>query len=140
MSLEPDLPFEFVVPGTPVSLGASPRSRTVWQEKIRAAARAVLPEGYWLLTRSLSVTVFVFPNAPLQGDIDNRLKPILDAMSLRIYADDSQVERLLIQKFEPGRAFTPSTPSAIMQLAARLGESEPVVYIRVDEDYIEASS
>lgn len=138
MSLEPDLPFEFVVRGTPVSLGASSRSRMAWRARIIAAARVALPPGYWLLDRALSVTIFIFPNALLEGDIDNRLKPILDAMTRTVYMDDILVERLLVQKFEPGRSFEVLSPSALMREAAKLGTSEPIVYIRVDDDLLGA--
>ncbi len=41
----------------------------------------------------------------MQGDVDNIVKPILDALSKHIYNDDGQVERIWVQKFEPGRIF-----------------------------------
>ena len=40
----------------------------------------------------------------MHADIDNCIKLILDAMTtLRYIIDDKQVERLVVQKFEPGR-------------------------------------
>lgn len=38
----------------------------------------------------MSVTIFYFPDGKMDGDIDNIIKPILDAMSAHIYIDDSQ--------------------------------------------------
>lgn len=106
MSLEPDLPFEFTVRGTAISLQGSAGSKANWKEAIRSAARAALPEGAWLLTAPLAVTIFIFPGGAMQGDVDNRVKPILDAMVKCVYSDDEIIERVVVQKFEPGRVFS----------------------------------
>jgi crossover junction endodeoxyribonuclease RusA len=68
----------------------------------------------------------------MEGDIDNIVKPILDGMINVAYLDDDVVERVLVQKFEPGieRSFLDVTES----LAAALDVDAPVVYIRVDDD------
>jgi crossover junction endodeoxyribonuclease RusA len=133
--LQPDLPFEFLVTGTAVSLGASGGARAQWQQTVRTAAKQALPECAWLLTDPLAVTIYVFPNARLSGDVDNRIKPILDAMGGSVYVDDEQVERIVVQKFEPGRLFPFGAPSAV--LSAALEAVEPIVYIRVTNDLYE---
>jgi hypothetical protein len=133
--LEPELPSEFVVTGTAISLGASAASRSQWQESIRGAARQALPEGAWLLTDPLAVTIYLFPSADLSGDVDNRVKPILDAMGGCVFVDDEQVERIVVQKFEPGRVFPFGDPSAALSTALETDES--VVYIRVTDDLYE---
>jgi crossover junction endodeoxyribonuclease RusA len=133
--LQPDLPFEFLVTGTAVSLGASGGARAQWQQTVRTAAKQALPEGAWLLTDPLAVTIYVFPNARLSGDVDNRIKPILDAMGGSVYVDDEQVERIVVQKFEPGRLFPFGAPSAV--LSAALEAVEPIVYIRMTNDRYE---
>lgn len=132
MSLEPPLPFEFIVLGTAISLSGASRSKDEWKERIQAAARSALPEGAWLLTDNVAVTIYIFPGAPLSGDVDNRVKLILDAMIGCVYSDDELVERVVVQKFEPGRVFAFSNPSAM--LSAALEAAEPVVYIRVSKD------
>ena len=66
----------------------------------------------------------------MEGDLDNIVKPILDALSGLIYVDDAQVERILVQKFEPGRIATFSEPSA--KLAEAVAKSGPRLYIKVD--------
>ena len=71
----------------------------------------------------------------MQGDVDNRVKPILDAMVRCVYSDDELVERVVIQKFEPGRAFAFSNPTGT--LLGALEAREPVVYIRVTNDLYE---
>lgn len=132
MSLEPNLPFEFLVRGTAISHQGSTLSKNAWKETIRVAAREALPEGSWLLTEPLAVTIFLFPQTTMPGDIDNRVKPILDAMIQCIYSDDEIVERLVVQKFEPDRAFTFQDPSGA--LLSALEAEEPVVYIRITGD------
>ncbi len=68
----------------------------------------------------------------MEGDIDNIVKPILDGMIRVAYIDDNVVERVLVQRFEPGieRPFKDVTE----RLAAALDLEAPVVYIRVDDD------
>jgi hypothetical protein len=132
MSLEPTLPFEFVVNGIAISAQGSPRSKNAWKEIIRGAARSALPEGAWLLSEPLEVTIFLFPAAEMQGDIDNRVKPILDALSNYVYRDDEQVERLVVQRFSPAQPFRFLNPSEV--LISALGADGPVVYIRVADD------
>ena len=49
-----------------------------------------------------------------------------------MYVDDEQVERVVVQKFEPGRVFPFAAPSAV--LAIGLAAEEPVVYVRVTNE------
>jgi len=97
MSVEIEFPFEFVVEGTPVS-GQRRRREPVrqWQMRIVEASRRALPEGHFASGGPISVTLYYFPSALMLGDLDNIVKPILDAMCNHIYLDDRQVERLLI--------------------------------------------
>ena len=132
MSLQPDLPFEFNVPGTPVSLQGSPSSQEAWKERIRRLARAALPEGAWLVEGRLEVTIFLFPAGQMQGDIDNCAKPILDALGKVVYFDDRQIDRLVIQRFEPFVPCQVLDPSR--KLIETIGSERPVVYIRIDEE------
>jgi len=138
VSLEPNLPFEFVVHGTAISLQGSSRSRRDWKQTIQEAARAALPEGSWLLTDPLAVTIFIFPGAEMQGDVDNRVKPILDAMVRCVYSDDEIVERVVVQKFEPGRVFAFQSPS--ITLVTALEADDPVIYVRITDDVHEELS
>lgn len=132
MSLFPALPLEFVVRGIAVSLQGSSPAKLAWKDTIRAAARSALPEGSWLLTNPLAVTIFIFPAVPMQGDVDNRVKPILDALGHCVYDDDRQIERVVVQKFEPERVFAFQEPTDALLLA--LDATEPVVYIRISDD------
>lgn len=83
----------------------------------------------------MAVTLFYLPDEPMQGDIDNIVKLILDALSEHIYIDDGQVERLVVQKFEPGRVFRFQQPSPTFLTA--LNGTKPVLYVRVSNDPVE---
>lgn len=136
MSVEIHFPFEFIVEGTPVSLQATRReSIDRWKARIRDVSRPRLPEGHFATDAPLAVTLFYFPAAEMQGDIDNIVKPILDALSRHIYMDDRQVQRIVVQKFEPGRIFEFGSPGATLQDA--LNRPKPVLYIRLSDDPFE---
>lgn len=132
MPFKPPLPFEFVVSGTAMSAQASSASREAWKARIRAAAERALPADHWFLTVPLAVTIYLFPDGPLAGDVDNRVKPILDAMNRFVYDDDRSVERIVVQKFEPGRVFPFRSPSAALLDA--LSSDRPVMYVRISDD------
>ena len=68
----------------------------------------------------------------MTGDIDNIVKPIMDALIRVAYMDDKDVERVVVQKFEPQVDWDFADPSD--QLAAALDTAAPVVYVRVDDD------
>ncbi len=131
-AVTPDLPIEFIVEGTAISLQASRATKTAWKKTVKAAGAVVIPGGSWALTDRVAVTIYYFPEGEMTGDVDNIVKPILDAMARFIYVDDQQVERVVVQKFEPDNIFTFSSPSDT--LVAALGKEGPAVYIRVTDD------
>ena len=71
----------------------------------------------------------------MQGDVDNIVKPVLDALSRHIFINDRQVERVLVQKFEPGNVFGFARPS--VTFAKALEDEKPVLYVRVSNDPFE---
>lgn len=130
-----EFPIEFIVHGTPVSAQARrPESRREWKEHVKNASSAAIPSPHFVSEERISVTLYYFPDERMQGDIDNILKPILDALCQHIYLDDHQVERVVIQKFEPGNVFTFTRPSAKFVEAVE-GE-RPILYVRVSNDPI----
>jgi crossover junction endodeoxyribonuclease RusA len=116
----------------PVSLQASTASKAIWKERVSDSARVRLQEDFWATSKILSVTIFYFCATDMEGDIDNIVKPILDALCKLVYLDDNQVERVLVQKFEPGRIFTFHDPTP--ELADALEQAAPQVYVRIDDD------
>lgn len=131
-TLEPKFPLEFIVRGTPVALGGSPHSRDEWKKRVYDASRAALPEGAWATEMPIALTIFYFPNVEMQGDIDNIVKYIADALKQNIFFDDHQMERVVVQKFEPGRLFRFANPSITLGLA--LTDEKPLSYIRISTD------
>ena len=128
-------PLEFFIRGVPVSLGGSTKSKTQWRTTVAEIARQrqrETDELGFLDDRALAVTIYYFPAAPMEGDIDNIVKPILDALKGIAYGDDGVVERVVSQKFEPQYGWAFAAPSH--QLAAALDKPVPVVYVRVDDD------
>src|SRR4051794_4127562 len=129
MSIEIEFPIEFIVPGTPVSLQANRRqSLDEWKDRIIRASRAVLSESYFATGDPVAITLYYFPASAMQGDLDNIVKPVLDALARNIYIDDRQVERILIQKFESGRVFRFLRPTRMLESA--LDYPKPVLYVR----------
>ncbi|QCI66734.1 RusA family crossover junction endodeoxyribonuclease [Phreatobacter stygius] len=134
--MEPEFPLEFVVEGTPVSLQTKrAASRIEWQARVKEASKQALPEGHWATEGRVAATLYYFPDAAMEGDIDNIVKPILDALGRHIYIDDSQVERVVVQKFEPGNIFPFATPSSMLEEALR--RPKPLLYVRLTDDPFE---
>ena len=132
VSLLPRLPFEFVVQGIAISFQTSSSSKDAWKAAVKAAASSAMPEGAWLLDGALAVTIFIFPCAVMQGDVDNRVKPILDALIKCVYFDDAQIERVVVQKFEPDRYFVFANPSEA--LSGALTSTDAVVYVKITDN------
>jgi crossover junction endodeoxyribonuclease RusA len=68
----------------------------------------------------------------MDGDVDNIVKLIVDGMVTIVYPNDQLLERITVQKFEPGilSVFRSLTPTL-----ERATETEPpVLYIRIDDD------
>lgn len=134
--MEIEFPIEFLVHGTPVSLQAKrPEAKEEWKGRIRAASRTVIPDYHFASGERMSVTLYYLPDEPMRGDIDNIVKPILDALGQNIYIDDVQVERVVVQKFEPGNLFAFQRPSATFVTAVE--GTKPVLYIRVSNNPVE---
>jgi crossover junction endodeoxyribonuclease RusA len=129
-------PLEVVLQGIPVSLQTkNANHREAWKKQVAESARKRQRETYelgFLDDRALAVTIYYFASDPMPGDIDNIVKPIMDAMIGIAYLDDNVVERVLVQKFEPEGEWKFSTPSD--RLAIGLEMEPPVVYIRIDDD------
>lgn len=133
----PELPIEFFVVGTPVSLQSSnTRAREGWKALVLSAAEEEVGGDSWAFDRQrLSVTMFYFPQAEMQGDVDNIAKLTIDALVPRVYLDDSLVDRVLVQRFYPEHPATFDAPSK--KLLRALERKEPVLFIKIDEVQLE---
>lgn len=88
-------------------------------------------EFSWLDERPLALSIYYFTAAPMEGDVDNIVKPIMDALIGTAYQDDAVIERVVVQKFEPDFYWAFEEPSGM--LSAALDTDAPVVYVRVDD-------
>lgn len=118
--------------GTPVSAQSrSPVSRDGWKARVLAAAQGAVRQPHLPSQKRLAVTLFYFPEGSRQGDVDNIVKFTLDALWPDIYLDDSQIERVVVQKFEPGNVHPFSNPSATLRNA--ITGTKPVLYVRLSD-------
>ena len=122
-------PFEVVLQGTPVTLqSGNTKRKEAWKKQVIEAARKRQYETcelVWLDHRPLAVTIYYFPSDPMEGDIDNIVKLIVDALIGVAYLNDKVVERVIVQKFEPKVEWEFTTLSDLLALAL---ETEPVSY------------
>ncbi|AWN41556.1 RusA family crossover junction endodeoxyribonuclease [Methylobacterium durans] len=128
-------PFELVLEGTPISLQGSSASKERWKAAVRSRGQArayETDEIGFLYECPAAITIYYFPTDPMVGDVDNIVKPIMDALINVGYKDDNFVESVHVQKFEPGIEWVFEDPSE--QLAQALDLDPPVVYIRVIDD------
>ena len=133
MNVEIEFPLEFIVSGIPVSHQAKRvDSKAEWRERVKAAIRVTLPENHFATGDSMSVTLFHFSETEMKGDIDNIIKPVLDALGGFVYLDDKQVERVLAQKFERKHVSDFHAPSPVLKSAIDL--AKPLTYIRLSND------
>jgi Holliday junction resolvase RusA-like endonuclease len=87
-----DLPWDFVVPGVPVSIQTkNKRRKAQYRAQVAAAARAAWPDpAIPPLTGELQIHItYYHDNAPL--DTDNSMKLIQDALVGIVYEDDDQL-------------------------------------------------
>ena len=91
------LPFDFTIPGPPVSQQARRSERIEeWRVAVKAAANRL-----WLgappVESVVMVTVIYFHDGR-RFDVDNIPKPILDALNGLVFSDDNQVTDLVCRK------------------------------------------
>lgn len=79
------------------------------------------------------MTLYHFPAEPMVGDVDNIIKLVLDACSRHVYVDDIQVERIVVQKFEPDPVFAFSEPTPA--LAEAVSMDKPVLCSHIERSF-----
>jgi crossover junction endodeoxyribonuclease RusA len=105
------------------------------EESVKSASSNSLPSPHFASGERLAVTIYYFPAEPMQGDVDNIVKLILDGMGRHVFIDDRQIERVVVQKFEPGNIFSFAKPTSPMIEA--ISGDKPILYIRVSNDPFE---
>jgi crossover junction endodeoxyribonuclease RusA len=124
--------FEFIVEGPAVSLKAkktNSKRYQKWIKTVRAAAKVKWPSDQKPV-QSRAITVHItnyYSLAP--PDVDNIIKPILDALQPDVYDDDHQVVRVISEKFDLSDIASVTDPSAL--LAAGLEEYTELLHVKV---------
>lgn len=141
-----DVRRELAVSGTPVSLQAKNRtSIDRWKQRVREAAYAAIPEGDALSVffhRSLRVWIIYFHIGEMQGDIDNIVKPILDACNGPVWTDDSQIAHLTVRRIQRDQALPitlDDAPAPIVDALDSLAPEAEIVFVRAEPYTSEAS-
>ena len=129
-------PIEFLIQQTPRSFQSkNARAKEEWKLVVRQAAKDCIAdqrELTWLDDRPLAAKILYFAPAPMDGDVDNIVKLILDGMLKIVYPDDRVVERVMVQKIEPGMII--EFASITRKLGEAIEAKYPVVYVRIDDD------
>ncbi|WP_417477708.1 RusA family crossover junction endodeoxyribonuclease [Maricaulis sp.] len=129
--MEPDFPIEIFLSGNPRSLQAAAQSLRQWKATVSDAIRDKLPENAFLSEAPMKATFIWFSDSENVGDLDNILKPILDACVRVVIVDDDQVQSISADLFPPSRIADFSNPTAT--LAQALDADRPGVYFRLEE-------
>lgn len=128
------IPFEFIIPGPPVSQQTRRRQRLLeWKTVVRQAAEVRWPEGDTPFDGMLEIriTYYYESDAP---DVDNIIKPIQDALEGLVYVDDSQVVNARSRKRDIDGSFRIRGISGLVAEAFSRGEDFLHVKIVEPED------
>jgi hypothetical protein len=124
---------EFIVSGTPISVQGKAQSKTRWKAKVGAAASATLSADHALVADPVRVTIVYF-YVSTDLDLDNIIKPIIDALNGVIYIDDFQVTNISAAKRDRSGTLIleEASPAIINQLGTTADEPRDFVFVAVE--------
>ena len=120
--------FEFIVEGPAVPLRVAKKNAKryqAWKKKVREEA-AKLWQSKTPVMQDVTVTITNYYTAK-PPDIDNIIKPILDALNLLVYEDDFQVQSVTSRKF----VLIDAQPEEPLMLVEALKRYIEVIHIQV---------
>lgn len=97
--------------------------------RVKSASSTALPAPHFVSSEPMAVTLFYFSEEEMPRDVDHIIKPILDALNQHVYRDDSQVDRIVIQRFTSDRLYRFGNPTDVV--TAAIGGAKPAVYVRI---------
>lgn len=122
--------IEFIVDGTPASLQSRPKWKNRWKNKVTKEATKATSHLTGETTHHIQATIIYFYDSGAL-DLDNILKPILDAMTNVVYVDDTQVINIIANKRDLKQKVTLHIPS--IQLAKKIGgASKDFVWLKLE--------
>lgn len=125
------LPFEFVIDGPPVSQQTRRREKLrTWISEVQNEAKRHWPTDE-LPNSGLIMVKITYFYEDISVDVDNIVKPILDALKGLVFVDDDQVTDLFCRKRSLDESFRVEDVSEI--LAERLSRENEFLYIIVQE-------
>ncbi|MBV9786926.1 MAG: RusA family crossover junction endodeoxyribonuclease [Chloroflexi bacterium] len=101
------MPFTMLFAERPRSLQA--KHKQGYQARLQGQARTSMPANQ-LLDGEVYARITWFHSEKTQSDIDNIVKPILDALNGVVYADDRQIVKCLSERVDTTRDFALSAP------------------------------
>jgi hypothetical protein len=124
-------PVEFVVFGTPVSWRSdNKRRKRKWKQTIVAALEQSTKLALKAPTDEVRVHIrYYYSEGSTVPDLDNLSKPVLDAMSRRVYDDDRQICDLWIDRVDMGRVL--SSREAPQIVIDAVNTASDFLYIKV---------
>ena len=120
--------FEMIIKRRPLSVQADKAKKQAWIEEVRRQAKkqwnrpAPLPDEAFAAT-----LVFLYDSDPI--DVDNIIKPILDALKEVVYPDDVLITDVTAYRRQFADAFDLATLPKVL-VTAILNEKE-CVYVRI---------
>lgn len=124
-------PFEFVIPQRPVSAQARRQARLrEWKDFVAEHARLAIAVPRALATDPVALRLlYLYDEAAL--DVDNILKPILDALIGVLLEDDSVITDVELRRRSRQTTFTLNVVSPV--LAAGLALDKEFVYVALSD-------
>ncbi len=125
------LPFEFVIDGPPMSARSHNAARLA-EWKVRVAAAAAQRWTGPLFRGKTRVVVTYYHERETAGlDADNMIKPILDALTGVVYADDRQATQITARTV---RLIDGRDPDISAFVAMELARRREFLHVMVEED------
>ena len=84
--------FRIWIEGHPQSFQGGRRQLAQYRENISESAKKIVPHS--VDSNRIDIEIYFYYQRPLRPDIDNIVKPILDALKGIVYLDDSQVRSI----------------------------------------------
>jgi crossover junction endodeoxyribonuclease RusA len=115
--------------GPPISVNVREHNKgryRKWIETVRAAAKAQWPKGQMPTSQEV-VAVLTNYYSAIPPDVDNIVKPILDALKGLVYNDDNQVRKLISERFNLTTGAPVSVSSA--SLADALARWDAIIQV-----------
>ena len=115
--------------GPPISVNVRGHNKarySKWVKTVRAAAASHLPKGHMPISQETEAVLRNYYTA-VPPDVDNTVKPILDALKGVVYEDENQVRKLTSERFKLRTGADVDKPSA--SLADALDKWDEIIQV-----------